>query len=475
MISLTGRYKAIELEALASGWRVGLGTDLKLDRNVVLAVLSQSSIDKQMLDAWLQCRSTLSHPYVAQLLDIALTDQDVICVFESAKMIQFGLPNLSSASLLTVFIQIVEGMETLFRSGISSNFHIGELLYDGKKPSLLGLLPRGISEDITEKEIVQNLALYLGHALEWVVVSGHAISHEPIAPVWQTGLERLLRHSTTLQGFGDLQALLSVMVSQDDMVFSNTSSEEDETSRMQRSNMLNLRSLPDREMEDTATYELDEIESLRPRMVGRLTFFSIGILVLVIAILFGGQWLLHAQKSPQTIATPVTPPALPAKAKGSTSNISHKVGSTQNVTSHNPTDHFTSVIPNVVSKNLATAVMLLQKAGISETDLVVKSITGQGVSGDVASILPSAGSSYQKGQSVILQVDLTSGQEIIPSIVGLPLKTVSAVLLENHIHYSYTMISSKGNAIGNVVNQSPSAYQIVPTNAKLIFQVAASY
>ena len=475
MISLTGRYKAIELETLASGWRIGLGTDLKLDRNVIFAVLSQSSIDKQTLDAWLQCRSTLSHPYIAQLLDIALTDQEVICVFESAKTIQFGLPNLSSASLLSVFIQIVEGMETLFHSGIPSNFHIGELLYDGKKPSLLGLLPRGYAEDFTEKAIVQNLALYLGHALEWVVVSGHAISHEPITPVWQTGLERLLQHNATLQGFGDLQALLSVMVSQDDMVLANTSYEGDESSSKQKSNMLNLRSLPDREMEDTATYELDEIESLRPRMVGRLTFFSIGILALVVIILLGGQWLLHAQKSPQTVAAPAIPPAAPAKTTGSTVIKNHKDISTTNNNAHYSANHTASVIPDVVSKSLTSAVILLQKAGINETDLVVKSITGQGISGDVVSILPSAGSDVQKGQSVILQVNLTAGQEIIPSIVGLPLKTVSAILLENHIHYSYTMISSKGNAIGSVVDQTPSAYTIVPTSAKLTFQVAASY
>ena len=466
MIQLTDRYGAAEFEFLHAGWRVGLGRDVRLDRTVVLAVAARSHIDRDVVNDWLMRRAAFSHPYIAQLLDVAYTDEDMVCVFEAGEKAKIGLPNLPAPMLLSAFLQITEGMEALWRSDHRLAFSVGEVLFDGKKPKLLGLVGGPKEPALTEKAVALQLASYFGHALEWMVVSMQDMLRQPLSPIWRAGMDRLLASSEDAWlGFGDLQTVLSAMMSQEDILQS-----EDTQSFMTEEGFadptIDMRGLRDRDIDDTEEFDFaDESDSAR-RPIGKLMVWSGIIVGLVVVVLVGGQLFLASQNSSKSAQIPSVPsspsPTAASLAKGQpkTRTISHAKQ---------------SVIPSLQGLTTAKALQQLWALSIKPTQVKVVAQKTTGSSGIVISSTPLAGSLYKKGQSITLDVGVSSSEELVPKLTGLTLSEAQSLLSQQDMHYSYSLQRAGGVAAGTVFAQNPTAYTVQSTNAEVQFKVAASY
>ncbi len=472
MIQLTDRYSATEFDYVHANWRIGIGRDVRLNRTVVLAVTQRAKVDDEDIKEWLVRRSTFSHPYVAQLLDVAYTNDEMICVFEGTETAHLGLPNLDASLLLSSFLQIAEGMEALYGSFQSISFSVGEIIFDGKKPRLLGLL-RGNNETVeTESSLARQLAQYFGRALEWIVVSVQNSVHHPLSPIWQAGLDRLLSFDDADEvGFGDVETIIGALMAQDDMIQASDgdylpASTNKMTERME---------LPDKDFEDTEDYTFDEDFETKRRPVGKMVAWSSIVLGLVVIVLVGGDLILQTQQNTsasQPLAKVSTTPSTTVKIKGSKSigDKSHGSSSTQTGAQARA-----FVIPHLAGLSPVQAIEHLSSLSIPSANVQVLTASTSGTSGTVVSASPSFGSTYQKGETIKLYVAVGAGQELVPNLLNLSLQSAQTLLSNASIHYSYRLEPAKGVAKGTVFAQHPGPYFVQSNSLSVQFDVAASY
>ncbi len=469
MSQQTDRYSATEFDYVHANWRIGVGRDVRLNRTVVLAVTPRSKVNDEDVKEWLMRRSTFSHPYVAQLFDVAYTDEEMICVFEGTETAHLGLPNLDASLLLSTFLQIAEGMEALYHSGQSISFSVGEIIFDGKRPKLLGLI-RGRNEVVeTESSLARQLAQYFGRALEWIVVSLQNPLHHPLSPIWQAGLDRLLSFDEAdAVGFGDVQTVIGALMVQEDMI--QASEGDPVPAAVDR--LTELTGLPDKDFDDTEDYAFaDEFETKR-HPIGKMVAWSSIVLGLVVIVLVGGDLILQTQQnssSSHPLPPMSTTPSTSVKQKASGNKSQGSGGAPASAHAR------TIVIPHLTGLAPVQAIQRLTSLSIPSSKIRVLKTSVSGASGTIVRASPSFGSAYQKGESVILYATVGAGQELVPNLLNLSLQKAQTLLSNGSIHYSYRLKPAKGVTKGTVFAQYPAPYSVQSSSSSVQFDVAASY
>ncbi len=508
MIRLTERYSAENLEPLCDGWKMGIGYDARLDRSVVILSMSLSSVDHTGFDAWLAKRVTVSHPYTTELLDGAALESDFICVFEGAGSTRAGLPDMPRQELLSACLCVLRGAEALHGQGVGYHFSAGQVLWDGKEPRVLGLMPAdGKQVDESQPKLARNLGLYFGHLCQWNVSSQIQSGNDPqMSPLFRLGLEKLLgQGSGGCASFAEVSTTLQAMLMEDGHIAGsaptgrredgalshaagNPAVLSDEARRQARfddaragrtsvdagMDAAGLRN----EMDDGAVDDDDWVDdqgessgTLRRSLIG-------GVLIagaLLVGIVAVNQWKTVAQGTVAAgsgSAGQSSSAGQQTQTPGSKGASGGSPGSTPSSGSSQPQS---GTIPNVAGMTPQSAISQLVAAGIAKTRIGVESIAGSGAAGRVTATMPTAGSSLQSGQSVVMQVDVPAGEQLVPNLVGLPLKTAENTLLQDKFHFAYTDHSESGSAVGTVYSQTPLPYSIAAPWTNVHFVVASHY
>lgn len=502
MIRLTERYSAENLEPLCDGWKMGIGYDARLDRSVVILSMSLSSVDHTGFDAWLAKRVTVSHPYTTELLDGAALERDFICVFEGVGSTRAGLPDMPRQELLSACLCVLQGAEALHGQGVGYHFSAGQVLWDGKEPRVLGLMPAdGKQEDESQPKLARNLGLYFGHLCQWNVSSQIQSGNDPqVSPLFRLGLEKLLgQGSGGCASFAEVNTTLQAMLMEnghiagsapagkhDDGVLSFAAGNpvvlSDEARRQARFDDARAgRTSADAGMDaaglrneiDDGAVDDDDWEDDQGRSSGTLRRSLFGGVLIAGALLVGivavNQWNALAQG---TVAAGSGPAGQPSPAGQQTQTPGGSLGSTHSSGSSRPQS---GTIPQVAGMPPQSAIQQLVAAGISTNRIEVEAIAGSGSAGRVTATLPTAGSSLQRGQSVVMQVDVPAGEQLVPNLVGLPLKTAENTLLQDKFHFAYTDHSEPGAAVGTVYSQTPLPYSIAAPWTNVHFVVASHY
>ena len=472
MIRLTERYSAENLEPLCDGWKMGIGYDARLDRSVVILSMSLSSVDHTGFDAWLAKRVTVSHPYTTELLDGAALERDFICVFEGVGSTRAGLPDMPRQELLSACLCVLQGAEALHGQGVGFHFSAGQVLWDGKEPRVLGLMPAdGKQVDESQPKLARNLGLYFGHLCQWNVSSQIQSGNDPqMSPLFRLGLEKLLgQGSGGCASFAEVSTTLQAMLMEDRHIAGSppTGRREDGA-------------LSFNEIDDGAVDDDDWVDdqggssgTLRRSLIGGLLIAG-ALLVGIVAV---NQWKTLAQgtvaagsgSAGQSSSASQQTPGSTGASGGATG------GSPGSAPSSGSSQPQSGTVPNVAGMTPQSAIQQLVAAGISTTRIGVESIAGSGSAGRVTATMPKAGSSLQRGQSVVMQVDVPVGEQLVPNLVGLPLKTAENTLLQDKFHFAYTDHSESGSAVGTVFSQTPLPYSIAAPWTNVHFVVASHY
>ncbi len=472
MIRLTERYSAENLEPLCDGWKMGVGYDARLDRSVVILSMSLSSVDHTGFDAWLAKRVTVSHPYTTELLDGAALERDFICVFEGVGSTRAGLPDMPRQELLSACLCVLQGAEALHGQGVGFHFSAGQVLWDGKEPRVLGLMPAdGKQVDESQPKLARNLGLYFGHLCQWNVSSQIQSGNDPqMSPLFRLGLEKLLgQGSGGCASFAEVSTTLQAMLMEDRHIAGSppTGRREDGA-------------LSFNEIDDGAVDDDDWVDdqggssgTLRRSLIGGLLIAG-ALLVGIVAV---NQWKTLAQgtvaagsgSAGQSSSASQQTPGSTGASGGATG------GSPGSAPSSGSSQPQSGTVPNVAGMTPQSAIQQLVAAGISTTRIGVESIAGSGSAGRVTATMPKAGSSLQRGQSVVMQVDVPVGEQLVPNLVGLPLKTAENTLLQDKFHFAYTDHSESGSAVGTVFSQTPLPYSIAAPWTNVHFVVASHY
>ena len=120
-----------------------------------------------------------------------------------------------------------------------------------------------------------------------------------------------------------------------------------------------------------------------------------------------------------------------------------------------------------------SAIRQLAAAGISTSRIEVEAGGGSGTAGRAIATMPTAGSALQRGQSVILRIDVPAGQQLVPNLVGLPLQTAENTLLQDKYHFAYVDHSEAGATVGTVYSQTPLPYAVAAPWTTVRFVVAS--
>ncbi len=454
MIRLTERYTAENLEPLCDGWKMGTGYDIRLDRPVIILAISLSTVDRAKFDAWLANRVTVSHPYTAEVLDGAALEKDFICVFEGTDSTRAGLPDLPRQALLSACLNVLQGAEELHVRGVQFNFSAGQVLWDGREPHVLGVTPTGMqSVDESQEKLARDLGLYFGRLCQWNVSSqAQSGSASQVSPLFRMGLEKLLgQGSGGCASFAEVHTTLQAMLIEDGILAGTAPAGLDHEEALQED---------DGEEDDGEDDDGENAGTLRRSLVGGALIVG-ALLAGILAVylwnaLAAGTVAAGSGSVGQTSAAGQNAQGSGSKgaAGAGTGGSSGSAQSSGGSGSHRGT------IPQVAGMSPQSAISQLVAAGIPAARVEVQASSGSGAAGRVIATAPDAGSSLGQGQSVVIRVNVPSGYQLVPNLVGLPSKTAQATLLQDKFHYAYTDQSESRGAAGTVYSQTPQPYSI---------------
>ncbi len=529
MIRLTERYSVENLEPLCDGWRMGNGHDARLERPVVVLSVSLSAVDRTEFDAWLAKRVAVSHPYISELLDGAALDGNFLCIFEGAGGARAGLPDMPRQELLLACLSVLQSVESLHANGVGFHFSAGQVLWDGREPRVLGLLPAdGKQADGSQSMLARNVGLYFGHLCQWNMGVAQGETASQVSPLFRMGLEKLLGQGNGgCTSFAEVNTALQAMLMEDGFIPgaaagkgaggarplaaghpSSLSGEESRHTRFddarvkrspasvemgagvvrnagggelaaeeawrdrkERGDQGNWNDRNDQDgQDDQDDWEDDQDESsgtLRRSLVA-------GALIVGAALLGIAAVNLWNALARSTVAAGSTPgQSAAASQQTPTSGSGGKAGGSAHTTGGSQPQSGT--IPQVAGMTPQSAIRQLVAAGISATRVEVEAGGGSGAAGRVIATLPTAGSALQHGQTVMLRVDVPAGQQLVPNLVGLPLQTAENTLLQDKYHFAYIDHSKSGATLGTVYSQTPLPYSVAAPWTTVHFIVASHY
>lgn len=487
MIRLTERYTAENLEPLCDGWKMGTGYDVRLDRPVIILAISLSTVNRAKFDAWLAKRVTVSHPYTAEVLDGAALEKDFICVFEGTDSTRAGLPDLPRQALLSACLNVLQGAEELHMRGVQFNFSAGQVLWDGREPHVLGVTPTGMQPlDESQEKLARDLGLYFGRLCQWNVSSqAQSGSASQMSPLFRMGMEKLLGQGNGgCASFAEVYTTLQAMLMEDGILAGTAPTLLDHADppadgKLRQARFDNARggktavsasaggALFFNGLDEEAPQADDDGENdgenagtLRRSLVGGALIVG-ALLAGILAVylwnaLAAGTVAAGSGSVGQTSATGQNAQASGSKgaAGAGTGGSSGSAQSSGGSGSHRGT------IPQVAGMSPQSAISQLVAAGIPAARVEVQAGNGSGAAGRVIATAPGAGSSLGQGQSVVIRVNVPSGYQLVPNLVGLPSKTAQATLLQDKFHFAYTDQSESRGSAGTVYSQTPQPYSI---------------
>ena len=228
MLSLTDRYDVESIDPLCDGWQFGLGYDTRLQRQVLIAMISNQVADQNWFNEWLQRRCAVSHPYVAELLDGERLKDSFLCIFSRTAHVQIGLPSFSDQQIYEEVEKIIQGTRVLYREKIHFRFSAGQVLWDGENPRLFGLPMSTANKENLSVGNPTAISNYTASLLEWnasVYTEGQRFLSVPV----KSGLSRLNEEmSPGDEGFNELIEVLHAMKNRKSIIFSDTETTFDE-------------------------------------------------------------------------------------------------------------------------------------------------------------------------------------------------------------------------------------------------------
>jgi len=447
MIIVSERYEAQDLDPLCTGWMIGVGRDLRLDRPVVLAHYSSGATGSPELLAWLSNRAALSHQYVAELLDLEHLSDGILCVFEGHLESRVGLPNMARTELVKACLAVVDGAEALMEAGIQAPFFGGQVLWDGRQPKLLGILVESLDSNLS-LTICEQMARYFGSVLEWNILSSAEQEAVHMPEVYQVGVKRLLGQTgQPLTKIGELRLVLQAL----GMEFATWPIPVTD----QPAETVPIASDSTPQATEDTPLDTDKIMVTRKRLLPLTAVLG----VLVIAVLGVGLWISEQSAKAPSGDVAATPAA--GNTTGSKTNVTTAAGSIR-------------IPAGLLGLQPVAALALLQSHGIARTDVqvVAKTVATHTTIGQVIVLSPPAGSLWQTGEQVRVYIAVAAGDRLVPDLLG---RTVAQAAKELQFHYAYSLAAHSGTPAGVVFEQQPPAFSVLPTQTTVHFTVAAHY
>lgn len=434
MLALTERYDVENIDPLCDGWQFGLGVDKRLKRQVLITLISNAVADQPWFLQWLQKRSVVSHPYVAELLDGERISKSFLCVFARPEKVQIGLPSLHRSKIYESAEQIIQGIKTLHHHQIYFSFSAGQVLWDGAIPQILGLPNENSRESIAAKEDSSLLlAHYILNLLEWN--ESFAREHDQPLPAYlKLGLQKLEGFTYSNEdGLSELSKIL-VVLQTDEENWLTTSQVEDSI----------------REPLSEPLPEADVRTVTASPLRGWLL-----LAVLIIVVTAGFVWWFGSVASSNYI-----------NRQGLLPSTNHQ---------QIPNNSIKYLMPNLTGASIQDALLKLMGLGVksNQVQMITKAVNT--TDGKIIATKPLPKHALTKGEKVVLIVGVSHGDVIVPELKGLSLSLATHQLMAGHIHYSYTYKSASQAAQGEVIAQSPQPYSVVSNNTSVQFVVGAHY
>ncbi len=439
MLSLTDRYDVESIDPLCDGWQFGLGYDTRLQRQVLIAMISNQVADQNWFNEWLQHRSAVSHPYVAELLDGERLKDSFLCIFSRTAHVQIGLPSFSDQQIYEAVEKIIQGTRVLFREKIHFRFSAGQVLWDGENPRLLGLPMSTANKENLSEGNPTAISNYTASLLEWnasVHTEGKRSSSVPV----KSGLSRLKEAmSPGDEGFNELIVVLHAMENRQDIIVSDSEATL---------------------VEDNDEYEETEedFELIEERAVTAFPLRSWLILALVIIVVVAG--LVWWFGRPRTTGSA-------QHYSGNSSLPTQKIANTEKTNQR--------VMPNLIGDSLSEAINKLEQKGVQRGNISLMMKNTNDSTSQIIATTPLTNQKLANGQKVDLTIGVPSGSVLVPDLSGLNVSTAAQQLLALQLHYSYVYKNSSLANKGKVIAQAPEPYTVVPKNSQVKFVVATSY
>ena len=133
----------------------------------------------------------------------------------------------------------------------------------------------------------------------------------------------------------------------------------------------------------------------------------------------------------------------------------------------------TTLMPNLVGQNIASATQTLQSEGV--TNIKTAQVASKERTGTVLSTKPIAGATIAKGERVTIQVSLgpTKAPVTVPDTTGQSLTNAESVLSAAHLSYktNFSMTAAPGQSPGVVLSQVPTAGTSAHTGDTVVLTV----
>ena len=441
MVALTDRYEVESIDPLCDGWQFGLGYDTRLQRQVLIAIVSNQVARQQWFKEWLQRRSAVSHTYVAELLDGEQLQASFLCIFSRPEHVHIGLPSLSDQQICEAAEKITIGAKMLYAENISFHFSAGQVLWDGQNPKLLGL-PMGITDQgfSSGEENPMAISHYTASLLVWHASVQSEKKHSSSLH-FQVAADQLKQFSQTGEaGFVELSDMLIAIKNQQPIDASTIESDVEEAIT------------EDDESVSGEDSSFDERTVTAFPLRGWLTF-AIVIIVIIAGLVWwfgrpGTSGTAQPSGGNSTVPTP-----LPSNTKKS--NI--------------------KVMPNLVGESIISAINKLEHVGVNRGNISLITKTVSSGTGQIISTFPRTHQRIDQGQKIALTVGVTSGSVLVPDLSGLSIHSAAQQLLALQLHYSYVYQNSSLANKGQVIAQEPKPYAMVSRNSLVKFVVAAHY
>ncbi len=430
MLALTERYDVEHIDPLCDGWQFGLGVDKRLNRQVLITLIPNAVADQPWFLQWLQKRSVVSHPYVAELLDGERISKSFLCVFARPEKVQIGLPSLHRSKIYESAEQMIQGIKALHHHQIYFPFSAGQVLWDGAIPQMLGLPNDNYHVSIAaKKDSSLLLAHYILNLLEWNE-SFEREHDQPLPAYLKSGLQRLEEFTySNADGLSELSNILVVL-------------QTDEENWLTTS-----------QVEDSIREQLPEPD-VRTVTASPLRGWLL-LAVLIIMVIIGFIWWFGSGVSSNHINSQGLLPS---------SNQQPKTGK--------PNKY---IMPNLNGASIQDALLKLLSLGVksNQVQMITKAVNT--TDGKIIATNPLPKHALAKGEKVVLTVGVSRGDVLVPDLKGLSLSVATHQLMAGHIHYSYTYKSASQAAQGEVIAQSPQPYSVVSNNTPVQFVVGAHY
>ncbi len=440
LLSLTDRYDVESIDPLCDGWQFGLGYDTRLQRQVLIAMISNQVADQNWFNEWLQRRSAVSHSFVAELLDGERLKNSFLCIFSRTSHVQIGLPTLPDHHIYEAVGKIIQGTRMLYQEKIHFRFSAGQVLWDGENPRLLGLPMSTANKENLSEGNPTAISNYTASLLEWNA-SIQTDEKRSLSVHVNLGINRLKETmSPGNEGFNELTELLQALENRQNIIFSDTKTTLDDDN--------------DENEEHDQDFESIEEESA-------VTAFPLRgwlILALIIIVVIAGLVWWFGR------------PRITGSAQDYSGNSS--ISAQKLANNEKPNQR---VMPNLNGDSIPEAINILEQRGILPGNIILATKSINNGTSHIIATSPLTNQKLANGQKVDLTIGVPNGSALVPNLSGLNVSTAAQQLLALQLHYSYVYKNSSLANKGKVIAQAPKPYTVVAKNSQVKFVVATSY